>query len=158
MKKYILLFGLVFFTGGALFAQSEKVSSKKNGFVPAAVLQSFAKEFPDDKAKNWETEDNMYEVNFKHRRKKMSALFNMDGSLVQTEKRIKIRALPSAAIAYLNTYYLGMKIKEVSEVGYVNGVRNYEAEVNGKDLIFDVEGKFIQEKMENDKEINTQNL
>lgn len=148
MKKYKLLSVLALFSVLASFGQlKEKEESNKKITVPAVVQQSFEKEFPGDKAK-WEAEGEMYEAEFKHNREKMSALFKADGQLMETETPMKISGLPSAAIAYLNTYYKGIKIKEVSKIGKVNGVINYEVEVKGKDLIFDVTGNFIEEETE----------
>ncbi len=146
MKKYLLLSALFFFTSMAIFGQSaEKKETNKKITVPAVVLQSFEKEFPGDKAK-WGAEGDMYEAEFKHNREKMSALFTANGQLVQTAIPIKIGGLPSSAIGYLFTYYKGVKIKDVSKIGKVNGVINYEAAVNDKVLIFDVTGNFIEEK------------
>lgn len=75
----------------------------------------------------------------------MSAVIDKNGTIVETETDIPISDLPELVLDYLKKQYPGAKIKGTAKVVNANGDVNYEAEVNHKDVIFDVNGKFIKE-------------
>lgn len=142
MKK---IFGLVAITSVcALAACAQNI---KESQVPSSVKAAFQKEFPGVAAK-WEKEDDNYEVNFKKDGKTMSAVINKAGTIVETETDIAVSELPQSVTSYLKVHYKGMKVKEAAKIVNAKGELNYEAEVNGKDVIFDANGKFIKEVKE----------
>ncbi|MEO7800901.1 MAG: PepSY-like domain-containing protein [Ginsengibacter sp.] len=172
MKKYLMLFAIAGVINTATFAQSKEkketvVKTEKKELkekeemdekseksehkmlahivVPATVKSAFAKEYPGTSAK-WEKENGKYESNFKHDGHEMSALFNTDGSLEETEMEIKISQLPAGVTSYVRDNRKGSSIKEASKITKANGDINYEAEVKGTDLIFDSNGKFIKQQ------------
>ena len=122
-----------------VFAQ--KMDASK---VPAPVKSTFSKNFPGITSVKWEKEKGNYEANFKQNEQKMSALIDANGSLLETETAIDASSLPSEALIYIGANYKGEKIKEAAKLKMANGDINYEAEVKGKDLIFDVRGNFIK--------------
>ncbi len=122
-------------------ACGQKLAASK---VPAPVKTSFAKEYPGISPK-WEKENGNYEVNFKKDGTSMSLLIQPNGSIIETEMDIKIDDLPAVALAYLKEHYPGKNIKEAAKITKADRSLNYEAEVNGKDVIFDANGKFIKE-------------
>lgn len=139
MKK---LFGLLIVgTSVSFTACAQKIDASK---VPASVKQSFTKQFPGASAK-WQKEDENYEAGFKHQGHEMSALFDANGVMTESEMEIKTSELPAAVSAYIKTNHPGESIKEAAKITKANGEVNYEAEVKGKDLIFDATGKFIKE-------------
>ena len=75
----------------------------------------------------------------------MSATFDEKGTWLETESKIEINELPSGVVAYVEKNYKGQKIKEAAKLKLPGGVTNYEAEIKGKDLVFDASGKFIKE-------------
>ena len=111
--------------------------------VPTAVKASFQKQYPNVKA-GWEKEGKNYEVNFKQDGKTMSSVIDKTGTILETETDIAIGDLPASAQAYVKSHYSGAKIKEASKIVKANGEINYEALVNGKDVMFDTNGKFIK--------------
>ncbi len=137
MKKIITIGLLLVST--SLFAQ--KISSSK---VPVTVKSSFEKTFPKIKEVKWEMEHENYEANFKSEGKTMSALFDSQGAWLETERDIKVSELPSSVISYVKKNYKNAAIKEAATIQKNNGETNMEAEVNGKDLIFDKDGNFIK--------------
>jgi hypothetical protein len=139
MKKTMLVAFL--FTGCLFTVNAQKIPAAK---VPAAIMASFAKQFPGITGQ-WEKEAVKYEVNFKKNGVPMSALLDEKGNIAETEMEIKESDLPAASLAYLKEHYKGKKIKECAKITMANGSVNYEAEVNGKDVIFDANGKFIKE-------------
>lgn len=139
MKK---LFGLLFISAAvSLTACAQKLDASK---VPASVKESFIKQFPGAIAK-WEKEGEKYEAEFKHQNHEMSAVFDANGTMEESEMEIKASELPAGVTTYIKEHYKGASIKEVAKITKANGEVNYEAEVHGKDLIFDATGKFLKE-------------
>lgn len=112
--------------------------------IPSAIRYAFKKKYPNTPAR-WEKENNNFEANFKKDGKIMSALINKAGTILETETDIAVDELPKAAQSYLKVHYKVAKIKEAAKIVKAKGEVNYEGEVNGKDVIFDTNGKFIKE-------------
>lgn len=139
MKKTILV--AVILTALALNVSAQKL---KESEVPAAVKATFAKQYPGITAK-WEKEDGKYEAGFKKEGITTSILYEPNGTMTETETDITPKSLPAAVNNYVKENYKGKSIKEASKIIKADGTINYEAEVNGKDLIFDATGKFLKE-------------
>ena len=139
MKKLIVLSTLA--TAIVLSACGQNIDASK---VPAAVKANFEKQFPGAAAK-WEKEDGRYEVNFKHDGHEMSALFEANGSMTESEMEIKETELPAAVLVYMKEHYSGKKIKSAAKITKADGTVNWESNVSGKDAIFDFNGTFIKE-------------
>lgn len=125
-------------------ACAQKIDAAK---VPAAVKTSFAKQFPGTSVK-WEKEGTKYEAGFKQGGHEMSALFEANGTMEESEMEIPATSLPPAVMSYIKIHYSGVSVKEAAKITKANGEVNYEAEVKGKDLIFDTNGSFIKEVKE----------
>ncbi|MFI5187665.1 MAG: PepSY-like domain-containing protein [Chitinophagales bacterium] len=139
MKK---IFFLIITTGMiTVLAFGQKL---KESQVPSAVKTAFEKKYPGVKG-SWDKEDANYEVNFSLEGKAMSAVIDNSGTIVETETDISINDLPKPVKEYMGKNYPGAKIKEAARVVKANGDINYEAEVDHKDIVFDVNGKFIKE-------------
>lgn len=139
MKKKLMMTAVV-----ASFAFAACAQKFKKADVPAAVSASFAKQFPGIVAK-WDKEGDKYEANFRKGGNTMSALYEANGALAETETDMKVDKLPSAVLVYLKANYKGKKIKEAAIITKADGAVNYEAEVDGKDVIFDASGNFLKE-------------
>lgn len=139
MKKLVFLLAAV---ASVSFANAQKVSEKE---VPVVVKSAFQKSHPNAKELKWEKEKANYEVDFKERETDYSALIDASGKILETEVEIKINELPANAKAYVAQHYPGQKIKEAAKITDNKGGVTYEAEVKGKDLIFDNTGKFLKE-------------
>lgn len=122
-------------------ACAQKIDASK---VSAAARASFAKTYPGVAAK-WEKENGKYEVNFKQDGKTMSLLMDEKGAITETEVDIKVIGLPPTVVAYIKEHYKGKTIKEGAKITRADGKVNYEAEVDGEDIIFDADGKFLKE-------------
>lgn len=138
MKKLLA----VLLASGALSltASAQKLDASK---VPAPVKKTFATQFPGATGK-WEMEKGQYEAGFNYHGKTMSALFDPNGAMTESEIAIKESDLPAPVDAYLKKHYNGAKIKEAAKITKAGGEVNYEAEVNGKDLLFDANGNFLK--------------
>ena len=139
MKKLMTLVACIAAISFSAYAQ--KMDASK---VPAAVKASFAKQYPGVTAK-WEKEAGKYEAGFKKEGNTISALFEKDGTMVESEADIKVSSLPASVLAYVKDNYKGKSIKEGAKITKADGTVTYEAEVNGKDVIFDANGKFLKE-------------
>lgn len=122
--------------------------------IPAPVKNAFAKNFPNTPVKKWDKEAGKYEANFSKDGKTMSATFTASGTLEETETDMDVKDLPAAVTDYIKKNYSGTAIKEAAMISKPNGSKMYEANVNGKDLMFDMNGKFIKQDTESgeDKE------
>lgn len=137
--KHLIFLLLISATASCINAQKLNESQ-----IPAAVKSAFEKKYPGLKA-SWDKEDANYEANFKDNGKTMSAVIDKNGTIVETETDIPVTDLPKAVQDYVKKNYPGAKIGEAARIAKSNGDVNYEAEVNGKDVVFDVNGKFIKE-------------
>lgn len=139
MKKYILMVAITATISTSINAQ--KMDAAK---VPTAVKTAFAKQFPTATAK-WEKEYGAYEAGFKMDGKEMSALFSVDGKMKESEVSIKSTDLSATILAYVKANYKDKKIKGAAIITKADGTINYEAEVNGVDVMFDADGNFLKE-------------
>jgi hypothetical protein len=139
------LFSLLFVcTAISLTACGQKIDASK---VPAVIKESFTKQFPGATAK-WEKEDGKYEAAFKQNSNTMSALFEENGMMTESEMEIKVAELPAPASAYIKANYVSATVKGAAKITKANGEVNYEAELKGKDVIFDATGNFLKEVKE----------
>lgn len=135
------LFFIVLATG--LIGLSACGQKLKESQVPAAAKAAFQKQYPNVTA-TWEKEGGNYEVNFKEEGKTMSSIIDKSGTILETETDMAIKDLPQTVQDYLKDHYKGAKIKEAAKIVKSNGEVNYEALVNGKDVMFDSNGKFLK--------------
>jgi hypothetical protein len=119
--------------------------------VPSTVQSSFTKLFPGIAVKKWDKEEGKYEANFTKEGKQMSAVFDANGNLEETETVIAVSELPASVIPYVTEHYKGSKIQEAAMVLKSNGDKIYEAEIKGKDLLFDAKGNFLKEETEKEE-------
>ena len=134
MKK---IFGIFLLMGGMVTATfAQKIAAAK---VPAAVKTAFAKNHPGVKV-NWEMERRNYEAGFSLNGKETSEVYAASGLLLETEVAIKTSEFPAAVMLKLK----GMKVAEAAKITKADGSVNYEAEVKGKDLLFDAKGNPVK--------------
>ena len=144
MKKILLaLFAISSFT--TINAQKKAAMVK----APAAAKEVFAKAHPGATGK-WEKEDANYEVTFKESGKTMSCIVTPNGSILETETDMPVTSLPAPVAAYIAQHYKGVKVKEAATIVKADGTTKYEANVKGKDVMFDANGKLLSSKKEND--------
>jgi hypothetical protein len=139
MKKLALMMVAGLITS---FAIAQKLSDKD---VPQPVKSAFQKAYPNAKEVKWEKEGSNYEAEFDYNKADHSVLFDANGSLIETEVEIEVNQLPKGVLEYVAKNYQGQKIKEAAKITDAKGVVTYEAEIKGKDLIFDSNGNFIKE-------------
>lgn len=113
--------------------------------VPAAVKTALATKYPAATAVTWEKEKGNYEANWGGRSKEdNSVVFTPEGGFVEQVVAIPVSSLPPAVATYVKEHYAGARITEAGKVTDASGQTRYEAEVKGKDLVFDAGGKFLK--------------
>jgi hypothetical protein len=113
--------------------------------VPAVVKSALEKKYPAATAITWEKEKGNFEANWGGRSKEdNSVVFSPAGQFVEQVVAIPIASLPPAVANYVKQHYPGAKITEAGKVTDAAGKTRYEAEVKGKDLVFDEAGSFLK--------------
>jgi uncharacterized membrane protein YkoI len=131
------IFGILLLAGSTVItAQAQKINATK---VPTQVKAAFTKLHAGTKV-SWEMEKQDYEAGFTLKGKKTSEIYSAKGMLLETEVEIKTTELPSVVLAKLK----GQKIAETAKITKADGTIHYEAEVKGKDLLFDSNGNQIK--------------
>ena len=137
MKKISVLSAFLAISCLSVLAQKLEVSK-----IPIAVKNAFAKKYPNTTA-SWEKEGLKFKANFKQNGNTMSALFQPNGIITESEMDIKVSDLPTAVVTYVKEHYKGKTIKEGAIITKLDGTVNYEAEVDGKDLVFSEKRVFL---------------
>ena len=73
----------------------------------------------------------------------MAAMFTPEGVFTESEVEIPVSSLPAPVKEYVKAHYKGAT-KEAAKITKANGEVNYEAEVDGMDRLFDVNGKYLK--------------
>lgn len=141
MKKRFLFAALIAFANGSAGAQDIKASA-----VPAVVKEALAKKYPEATKVSWEKEKGNYEANWGGKSgEDNSVQFTPSGTFIEIVKAIAVADLPKNVGLYIKEHYNGAKIREAGKVTDAAGKTMYEAEIKGKDLVFDEAGNFIKE-------------
>lgn len=140
MKKYLLMASCLGLLPAVACTQSLKSSE-----VPASVKTAFAQKFPTAQKVTWEKENGNFEANWGGKSgEDHAAVYSSGGDYLESENAIPVSQLPAEARSYVKTNKKGSRIKEAAKITAANGAVTYEAEVNGKDLIFDANGNYVK--------------
>jgi hypothetical protein len=139
MKKLTFILIFIMVTG---FVMAQKNQSKD---VPEVVKAAFINEFPAAKTVKWDREENNFEASFDNNKSDQSVVFDAQGNILEIEVEVEINQLPKGVMDYVKATYPGKKIKEVAKITEAQKTVTYEVEVNGMDVIFSEQGKFIKE-------------
>ena len=138
MKKSLLVIVLSMLS---LVSFGQKVKEKE---VPQIIKKALYEKYPTARAVKWDKEKNNYEASFDVNEADNSVLFNQDGKIVETEVEIQISKLPKNALLYINKHFKNQKVKEAAKITNQKGEVIYEAEIAGKDILFDGNGNFTK--------------
>ncbi len=143
MKKTIGLAAILFALSSATFAQEKE--NKENVKVPAVVTSALHKKYADAKNVTWEKENGNYEANWGGKSgEDNSVQYTPSGNFIEIVNAIPVGQLPAKVVAYVKQHYNGAKITEAGKVTDAKGKMSYEAEVHGKDIVFDENGNFVK--------------
>lgn len=120
------------------------VYAQKSIKVPPAVKTSLMKKYPEAGKVTWEKEKGNFEANWGGKSgEDNSAMFTPSGDFVEIVNAIPVSELPASVAPYVKAHFNGATVKEAGKVTDAKGKQTYEAEIKGKDLIFDLNGKYI---------------
>ena len=140
MKKAAFILPVIIAFAASTYAQDIKTKD-----VPAAVKEALIKKYPKATKVSWEKEKGNYEANWGGKSgEDTSVQFTPVGAFVEEVDAIPVSQLPAEVAAYVKAHYNGAKIKEAGKVTDASGKHFFEAEIKGKDLIFDESGKFVK--------------
>ena len=130
----------------SLFFAASNAQSIKADKVPASVKSALQKKYADAKDVQWEKEKGNYEANWGGMtREDTSATFSPAGAFIELIAAIPMSQLPNSVVPYVKSHYKGITIKNAGKGKDAKGTLFYEAEIKGKDLIFNENGDFIKE-------------
>ncbi len=115
--------------------------------VPELVKNEHMKRYPESKSQHiaWETENGNYEANWGGQDGEANSVtYTPSGIFVEIVKAIPLNQLPQSANNYINQHYKTAKFGDIGKVLDAKGKTFYEVEINGKDVIFDVNGNFVK--------------
>ena len=148
MKKIIPFFLI-------LFCLIHLGSCKQKLNVPSAVQEAFEQKFlnPQDASWEYDSENNLWEVNFLVDETKLSAVFNADGEWMETEMDIPFSELPEVIQDALNADYPDYNIEELEWIESPEGVFYEvdfalinEGEESELEILFASDGSVVLEK------------
>lgn len=123
-------------------AQSQSI---KPALVPAEVKTALLKTYPEAKKATWEKEKGNYEANWGGKSgEDMSVQFTPADKFVEQVKAITVSGLPVAVASFVKVLYPSARIFEAGKVTNAKGETLFEAEIKGRDLIFDQKGDFVK--------------
>jgi len=142
MKKILGLAAIMFAISSTTFAQENE--AKENIHVPAAVKTALQKKYPQANHVGWEKENGNYEANWGGKDGEANSVqFTPSGNFIEIVEEIPVSQLPSNVTAYVKNHY-HTAVNEAGKVTDAKGRTSYEAEVHGKDIIFDQDGNFVK--------------
>ncbi|MBB3054772.1 PepSY-like domain-containing protein [Mucilaginibacter gotjawali] len=140
MRKILLSAGAILLITGSLRVQDIKTKD-----VPAVVKSALTKKYPEATKVGWEKEKGNFEANWGGKSgEDNSVQFTPAGVFVEIVKAIPVADLPKNVLPYVKVHYKGAKVTEAGRVTDAAGKTMYEAEVKGKDLVFDENGNFLK--------------
>jgi hypothetical protein len=141
MKKIMLSILMAIPIVHVAFAQKVKST-----VVPAVTKAALLKKYPEAVRATWEKEKGNYEANWGGKSgEDMSVQFSPEGTFIEQVAAIPVSTLPIGVPAYVKQHYKGAKITEAGKVTDAKEIISYEAEVKGKDLLFDEKGNFLKQ-------------
>ncbi len=167
MKKILILSAALIST--ALFAQNPDISKKysdneietliqnykktlhRDVSVDGVLLQKFQQDFPNAYSIEWETNEQLYEVEFWIKLCEFKAFYDKEGSLLMYKKEVRERELPAVVKTAAEVKYPKYKFEDIEKT--VIGTKTlYEIEMEFQDsevkMVITNAGKFISEKFD----------
>ncbi|MGN6248881.1 MAG: PepSY-like domain-containing protein [Ginsengibacter sp.] len=142
MKKIVAVTAILFAMSNGTFAQENEANEHIN--VPNAVKTALHQKYPQATHVGWEKENGNYEANWGGKDHEANSVqFTPAGKFIEIVKEIPVSQLPSNVVSYVKSHY-HTKVTEAGKVTDAKGKTSYEAEVHGKDVIFDANGNFVR--------------
>jgi hypothetical protein len=137
--------GSIFFFIFLLVFRKTEAQDLETREVPSAVKSALQSKYPEAKVVKWEKEKGNFEANWGGKSgEDNSVQFTPAGQFIEIVKAIPVNELPKAVKSYVKDHFNNAKISEAGRVTDAKGKIFFEAEIHGKDLIFDSNGDFLK--------------
>lgn len=123
----------------------EKGENESHIYVPGKVKTALRQKYPESKNVTWEKENGNYEANWGGTSgEDHSVQFTPSGTFIEIVDAIPVKELPAAVFTYVKDHYKNSRVTEAGKVTDARGRHFFEAEVRGRDVIFDENGSFVK--------------
>jgi hypothetical protein len=118
--------------------------------APDNIVSAFKKIHPNAAIEKWNDEPPIWEAKYKDGDEKGAVSFDKDAIVTETELVIEENQLPNhpAIPDYIAAHYTEEKIQRCEKVTKADGTITYEIQITGKEIIFDKDGKYLNEEMD----------
>jgi len=147
LKKALLFFSILYLAASCSPKNKSYEDEQKEDIIPPEIVAKVFAEKDPETVVTWVKEGNNFEANFEYQENEMSAIYDANGSLIETEVEIEVNALPKAILDYMKKNYQEA-IEEAAKVTKPNGEVFYEAELKGTDIVFNADGNFLKAERE----------
>ncbi len=138
MKKITLLGILLFFV---VSTQAQRLEIRE---VPEAVMIAFRKANPGVGNPQWRKDKENYQAKCMVNKTPRTFTYTKSGTPVVKDAKAAMEALPGAVREYLDKNHHGTVVDKVLRIINPKGTVIYAVEINGSDLIFDANGKYLK--------------
>ena len=138
MKRILGVVAILFLLNNNSFAQQEK--TRKNIALPSTVKAAFIEKYPNASTVQWKRKDDDYEAMWANGR---LVTYTPSGKFIEETDPIPVNQLPEEATKYIHMTY-NSKITGAGKVTDRYDSTSYIAKVNGRELIFDMNGRFMK--------------
>lgn len=139
------LFYLIIFVLCANILSAQQSEKHNSIIVPTAVQSALQQKYPEAKNVTWEKEKGNYEANWGGKSgEDNSVQFKPSGAFIEIVNAIPVSNLPKNVMAYAREHHKSAFITEAGKVTDSKGAQFYEAEIKGRDFLFDKNGNFIK--------------
>lgn len=123
-------------------AKAQDIKAKQ---VPAIVKKALMTKYPGATKVSWEKENGNFEANWGGKSgEDTSVQFTPAGAFVEEVDAISVHQLPASIIQYAKSHYKNARVTEAGKVTDAKGHKMFEAEIKGKDMLFDEKGNFLK--------------
>ncbi len=110
--------------------------------IPSKVMDALKARFPNPEIRTWTREKEgdvvLYDIEFNQGGRKLEADIREDGTILNWEKEIPARDLPTAVMKTVNARYRNSSIKEVMETMVIKDGRDA---LEGYEIVLETAGK-----------------
>lgn len=122
--------------------------SKKETTPSNKIQDAFKKLHPTATVTEWKDESPTWEAKYEDGDAKGAVSFDANGIVTEIELVIAEDLLPnpSSVQEYIKANYPDEKMQRCEKITTADGRVTYEIQIKGKELVFDADGKFIEEE------------
>lgn len=116
---------------------------------PKVVTESFTSKYAMATNVTWEKKNAGWEANFELNEKKCSAIFDDNGSWIETDTEIPVNFLPPLVASAVKDKFQGATIEAANKIEHANQGSQYSAKINQsgltKEVVFGEDGGVVKE-------------